>query len=76
MDIEYLTVCLAIPGQVIKIKGRQAIIKYPGQENPAMIADEPVKIGDMVMVQMGIIVKKLDQQEVQQALEFINDEEA
>jgi len=60
--------CLAIPGKVIKIKDRMAWVKYPGVENKAMIGEKDIKIGDMVMVQMGIITKKLSQEEAEKML--------
>ena len=55
--------CLAIPGKVIKIKGKQVWIQYPETVNQALVADRPVKNGDMVLVQMGIIIKKMTQKE-------------
>ncbi len=55
--------CLAIPGKVIKIKGKQVWIQYPETVNQALVADIPVKNGDMVLVQMGIIIKKMTQKE-------------
>jgi hydrogenase expression/formation protein HypC len=61
--------CLAIPGKVKGIDGRKAIIEYPGQERPAMIGEKAVKIGDYVMVQMGIVVKVLTEDEAKDILE-------
>jgi len=55
--------CLAIPGKVKKIIGRKAIVKYPDQERPALIGEEGVKVGDFVLVQMGIIIKILPKNE-------------
>ena len=49
--------CLAIPGQIKKIEGYKATVKYPGEERFALVGDEKVKKGDYVMVQMGIVVK-------------------
>jgi len=48
--------CLAIPGKVIKIEGRKAMVKYPSETRPAMVAQEQVAVGDIVLVQMGLIV--------------------
>ena len=45
--------CIAAPGKVIKIEGKKALIQYPGNETRyAMIADEKIKIGSYVSVQM------------------------
>lgn len=61
--------CLAIPGKVIKIEGRKAEVEYSGVKNQAMVGEENVKIGDMVMVQMGIIVRKLTKIQAEKMLE-------
>ncbi|NMB56626.1 HypC/HybG/HupF family hydrogenase formation chaperone [Candidatus Beckwithbacteria bacterium] len=55
--------CLAIPGKVIKIEGRKALVQYPGVTNAALISDEKVKVGDMVIVQMGIIINKVNKKQ-------------
>ncbi len=60
--------CLAIPGKVKHIDGRTAIVGYPGEERKAMVGEEGVKIGDFVMVQMGIIVKILTPKEAEESL--------
>jgi len=51
--------CLAIPGKVIQINGRKATVKYPTVTNDALISDTDIRVGDWVMVQMGIIISKL-----------------
>jgi hydrogenase expression/formation protein HypC len=51
--------CIAAPGKVIEIQGRRALIDYQGETRYAMIADEKVKIGSHVLVQMGIIIEVL-----------------
>lgn len=60
--------CLAIPGQVKKIKGHKVTIKYPDEERFALVGDEKLKKGDFVMVQMGIVVKVLNESEAQKSL--------
>jgi len=61
--------CLAVPGKVVKIEGKKAIIAYFDQERQAMVAETRIKKGDWVMVQMGIIVKKLTDEEARGSLE-------
>lgn len=53
------SMCLAAPGKVIKISGKKIWVKYPRISNPrpALLAGEKVKIGDKVLVQMGIVVQ-------------------
>lgn len=55
--------CLAIPGIIKNIKGKKATVQYPNQFREAIVGDAPVKIGDYVLVQMGIIVKILSSAE-------------
>jgi hydrogenase assembly chaperone HypC/HupF len=51
--------CLAIPGKVKEINGRQVLVEYPMEERVVLNGDEPIQVGDFVMVQMGIILKKV-----------------
>lgn len=61
--------CLAVPGRIKKIEGKKVLLDYPNEKRYALIGDEKVKIGDYVMVQMGIIVKILSQKEAKSAFE-------
>ena len=56
--------CLAVPGKVIKREGMKLTVEYPGVTNFAMDGGVEVVVGDYVMVQMGVVMKKLDKQEV------------
>ena len=49
--------CLAFPGKVITIEGRKATVEYPGEIRQALVGVEDVKVGNMVLVQMGIIIQ-------------------
>jgi len=43
--------CLAIPGKIIEIKKRTAIVQYPGQQREVMLDPNlPGKEGDYVLV--------------------------
>lgn len=55
--------CLAIPGKITKIDGRQATVQYPGEIRQVLTGGESVKVGDWVMVQMGIVIKVLTPEE-------------
>jgi hydrogenase maturation factor len=55
--------CLAYPGIVKDIKGLQATIKYPSSLVRVLIGDKKVKVGDPVLVQGGVIVKKISKRE-------------
>jgi hydrogenase assembly chaperone HypC/HupF len=55
--------CLAIPGKVKKILDRQTLVEYPSESRLVLTGGIPVKIGDYVLVQMGIIIKKISKTE-------------
>jgi len=61
--------CLAVPGKVIKIEGRKATVEYPGQSRLALVAEVEPRVGEMVMVQMGVVVKVLDPSEAKATTE-------
>ena len=60
--------CLAVPGKVIKIEGRKATVQYPGESRFALVGDDPVKVGDFVLVQMGIVIQILTPEEAREAI--------
>ncbi|OGD08346.1 hypothetical protein A2397_03075 [Candidatus Amesbacteria bacterium RIFOXYB1_FULL_44_23] len=61
--------CLAIPGKITHISKGQATVSYPGQSRPALIGDQKVKVGDYVLVQMGIIIQKLSANQAKSRLQ-------
>jgi hydrogenase assembly chaperone HypC/HupF len=57
--------CIAAPGKVISIVNKMAKISYPGGiENKAMVMEVVPKVGDYVLVQMGIVLRILSKEEV------------
>jgi hydrogenase assembly chaperone HypC/HupF len=58
--------CLAAPGRVVTLHGKQADIDYgEGIMRTVVVADYKPNIGDFVLVQMGIVVKILAKAEAQ-----------
>lgn len=66
--------CLAIPGKISKIEGRKAFVNYQykntdgklvSETRQAMIGEKGIEVGDYVMVQMGIVINKVNQQEAE-----------
>jgi hydrogenase expression/formation protein HypC len=52
--------CLAIPGKIVEIKNKTAIVQYPKERREVMLDPHlHVKKGDYVLVQMGIIMQKI-----------------
>lgn len=61
--------CLAIPGKVLEIIGRKARVQYPHEQREVMVGGDNIKVGDHVMVQMGIIIKVLSESDAKLVLE-------
>lgn len=55
--------CLAIPGRVKKIAGKKILVQYSGEVRQVLGGDEKVKVGDLVLVQMGIVIRVLTPKE-------------
>ena len=60
--------CLAVPGKVKKVDGKVVTVSYPVEDRQVFSGGEKVKVGDYVMVQMGIIVKKINEKEAKIAI--------
>ncbi len=57
--------CLALPGEVIKIEGMEIFVKYPDETRKALSGGVNVGVGDYVLVQMGVVIKKLSPEEAE-----------
>ena len=55
--------CLAIPGKIEQISGHQATVRYPNEVCKVLVGDDPVKVGDYVLVQMGVVVGIISKEE-------------
>jgi hydrogenase expression/formation protein HypC len=51
--------CYAIPGRVISIKGKNAIVEYGKEKRKARTELIKIKKGDYVIVSAGFIIKKV-----------------
>lgn len=60
--------CLAFPGKIIKIDGQKATVAYPDQTREVLIGGEKVKLGNYVLVQMGIIIQVLSAADARDSL--------
>ncbi|MBW6441978.1 HypC/HybG/HupF family hydrogenase formation chaperone [Patescibacteria group bacterium] len=61
--------CLAVPGKVLEIKEKVVTVEYPMEKRDVFNSGVDVKVGDYVMVQMGVIVKKMPEEEAKVMLE-------
>ena len=57
--------CLAIPGIVKDIQGEKLIIEYPTEIRQALAGGMPLKVGDYVMIQMGIAIRVVTKREAE-----------
>jgi hydrogenase assembly chaperone HypC/HupF len=60
--------CLAIPGQIKSIQGGTAEVNYTDSCRKAVVGETNVKVGNWVMVEMGIITKKISAAEAKSML--------
>ena len=60
--------CLAVPGKVKKIEGKKVTVSYPSEDREVLNSGVEIKVGDYVMVQMGIIVKKIPEKDAKVAI--------
>lgn len=68
--------CLGIPMQIIAIDGFNARCSAKGVEREVslfMLQDEPITIGDFVMVHVGYAIQKMTPQEAQTTWELFDE---
>jgi len=66
-------VCLAIPGKVVEIKGRKAIIDYGGVIREADISLVDAKKGDYVIVHAGFAIQVIDEKEAKETIKIFEE---
>lgn len=82
--------CLGVPGRVVELQAGHpdvARVDVSGVQraiNVALLADEPLDVGDWVLIHVGFAMSRIDEQEAARALEslkllgqgFVDDMEA
>ena len=63
--------CVALPGKVIEIKDRDAVVDFNGNQVTARAGLVDVKVGDYVLVHAGCVIQKVSQQDMKD-LENLN----
>lgn len=64
--------CVALPGKVIEIKSRDAVVDFNGNQVTARAGLVDVKVGDFVLVHAGCVIQKVTQQDMDD-LENLNE---
>ena len=57
--------CVALPGKVIEIKDRDAVVDFNGNQVTARAGLVDVKVGDYVLVHAGCVIQKVTQQDME-----------
>jgi hydrogenase expression/formation protein HypC len=62
--------CLGVPGQVIEVRGRLAVVDFFGvrRETRLDVIDEPVAPGDYILNHVGFAIRKIPAGEIQETL--------
>ena len=62
--------CVALPGKVIEIKERDAVVDFNGNRVTARAGLVDVKAGDYVLVHAGCVIQKVTQQDMEDLQEL------
>jgi len=63
--------CVALPGKVIELKDRDAVVDFNGNQVTARAGLVDVKVGDYVLVHAGCVIQKVSKQDMED-LENLN----
>lgn len=63
--------CVALPGKVIELNERDAVIDFSGNQVTARTGLVDIKVGDYVLVHAGCIIQKVSKQDMDE-LENLN----
>lgn len=63
--------CLAIPMQIEKIKGTQAIVNSGGLRKTVDVSMvEDIEVGDYILIHAGFAIQKIDEKDAKMNLEL------
>lgn len=64
--------CVALPGKVVELKDRDAVVDFSGNIVTARAGLVDVKVGDFVLVHAGCVIQKVSKQDMEE-LENLNE---
>ncbi|MBE0436528.1 MAG: HypC/HybG/HupF family hydrogenase formation chaperone [Methylomicrobium sp.] len=67
--------CLAIPMQIASISGSRAVCSTKGIEREVslfLLQDEPIAIGDYVLIHVGYAIQKISEEEARSTWELLD----
>lgn len=64
--------CLGAPGKVISVTGDEAVVDFGGVRRSVRldVVDEPVAIGDHVLVHVGFAIRRIAPEDLAETLAF------
>ena len=65
--------CLAIPGKVVSIEDRQAVVDFKGNQVKVNVALIQPKVGDYVLIHAGCAIQVIDGAEAEEMLEILGE---
>ncbi len=66
--------CLAIPGKIIEIEKDKAIVDYGKEKREGRIMSNEFKVDDYVIVQAGIVIQKVPENEALEGIRLFQNE--
>ena len=67
-----VNMCIAIPGKIVEINYPFAIVDFKGTKRKIRIdLIEDAKVGDWVLVHVGIAIQKVDEEEAKKTAELL-----
>jgi len=63
--------CFAIPGKVTEIKGEDIVVDYGAERRNVKNYYGDIKLGDYVVVQAKVVIKKVPKEQALQSLNLI-----
>jgi len=67
--------CLGVPGKIVSIDDLVGVVDFWGvKRNVALqIVDEPVAVGDYVLVHVGFAIRRIPEEEIESTLAFFEE---
>lgn len=66
--------CLGVPGRIVEIResGNTSVVDFWGVRREVCldIVDEPVQVGDHVLVHVGFAIRRIPEDEIEETLAF------
>ena len=65
--------CLAIPGRVLEIRGKEAVVDFGGIRRTVKVDLVKVKAGEYVIIHAGYAIEVMDEKDAQETLKILEE---